>query len=78
MNAIHDDVLRIRNASYYVGAGTYNLFVRNEQNELIRRKVKLGDSNFDHVEVVEGLQEGEQIVISDVSEFTHKEKIKLK
>ena len=78
MNSIHDDVLRIRNASYYVGAGTYNLFVRNEQNELIRRKVKLGDSNFDHVEVVEGLQEGEQIVISDVSEFTHKEKIKLK
>lgn len=78
MNSIHDDVLRIRNASYYVGAGTYNLFVSNENDELIRRKVKLGDSNFDHVEVVEGLQEGEQIVISDVSEFTHKEKIKLK
>ncbi|MBR5150348.1 MAG: efflux RND transporter periplasmic adaptor subunit [Bacteroidaceae bacterium] len=78
MNSIHDDVLRIRNASYYVGAGTYNLFVRNEQNELIRRKVKLGDSNFDHVEVVEGLQEGDQVVISDVSTFAHKEKIKLK
>ena len=78
MNSIHDDVLRIRNASYYVGAGTYNLFVLNEQNELIRRKVKLGDSNFDHVEVVEGLQEGEQVVISDVTEFSHKEKIKLK
>ena len=78
MNSIHDDVLRIRNASYYVGAGTYNLFVRNEQNELIRRKVRLGDSNFDHVEVVEGLQEGDQVVISDVSTFAHKEKIKLK
>ena len=78
MNSIHDDVLRIRNAAYYVGAGTYNLFVRNEQNELIRRKVRLGDSNFDHVEVVEGLQEGEQVVISDVSTFAHKEKIKLK
>ena len=78
MNSIHDDVLRIRNAAYYVGAGTYNLFVRNEQNELIRRKVRLGDSNFDHVEVVEGLQEGDQVVISDVSTFAHKEKIKLK
>ena len=78
MNSIHDDVLRIRNASYYVGAGTYNMFVRNEDNELIRRKIRLGDSNFDHVEVVEGLQEGEQVVISDVSDFAHREKIKLK
>ena len=78
MNSIHDDVLRIRNASYYVGAGTYNLFVCNEQNELIRRKVKLGDSNFDHVEVVEGLQVGDRVVISDVSEFAHRDKIKLK
>ena len=78
MNSIHDDVLRIRNASYYVGAGTYNLFVRNENNELIRRKVILGDSNFDHVEVVEGLAEGEKVVISDVAEFSYKEKIKLK
>ena len=78
MNSIHDDVLRIRNASYYVGAGTYNMFVRNEDNELIRRKIRLGDSNFDHVEVVEGLQEGEQVVISDVSDFAHRENIKLK
>lgn len=78
MNSIHDDVLRIRNASYYVGAGTYNLFVRNENNELIRRKVILGSSNFDHVEVVEGLAEGDEVVVSDVSEFSYKEKIKLK
>ena len=78
MNSIHDDILRIRNASYYVGPGTYNLFVRNEKNELIRRKIILGDSNFEHVEVVEGLQEGEKVVISDVSEFSYKEKIKLK
>ena len=78
MNSIHDDVLRIRNASYYVGAGTYNLFVRNENNELIRRKVILGSSNFDHVEVVEGLAEGDEVVVSDASEFSYKEKIKLK
>ncbi len=78
MNSIHDDVKRIHNASYYVGPGTYNMFVRNEDNELIRRKIRLGDSNFDHVEVVEGLNEGEQVVISDVSDFAHKEKIKLK
>ena len=78
MTSIRNDVMRIRNASYYVGPGTYNLFVRNDKNELVRRKVELGSSNFEHVEVVNGLSEGDEVVISEVSEFAYKEKIKLK
>ena len=44
MNAIKDDVLRISNASFYVGKGEYELFVVNG-DQLIKRKVQLGDSN---------------------------------
>ena len=54
MNAVKEDVLRIANASYYVGRGEYDLFVRTSDNELEKRKVQLGDSNFEYVEVISG------------------------
>ena len=77
MNAVKEDVLRIANASYYVGRGDYELFVLDSENELVKRKVKLGDSNFDHVEVVSGLQAGDQVVISDMGSFKNKNKLKV-
>ena len=46
MKAIKDDVLRISNASFYVGKGEYELLVVNG-DQLIKRKVQLGDSNFE-------------------------------
>jgi HlyD family secretion protein len=45
MNAVKEDVMRIANASYYVGRGEYELFVQDSDNEIIKRKVQLGDSN---------------------------------
>lgn len=77
MNAIKDDVLRIANASYYVGKGEYDLFVVND-NQLIKRKVRLGDSNFEYVEVVSGLEPGDQVVVSDLGNYKEKNKLKLK
>ncbi|MCC8147282.1 MAG: HlyD family efflux transporter periplasmic adaptor subunit [Bacteroidales bacterium] len=76
MNAIREDVLRITNASYYSGKKTYDLFVVNG-DQLFKRKVELGDSNFEYVEVISGLEEGDEIVISTMSEYNDKEKIKL-
>ena len=49
------DILRIKNASYYRGPGNYELFVRN-RDQLERRTVRLGESNVDYVEVIDGLQ----------------------
>ncbi len=76
MNAVKEDVLRIANASYYIGKGEYDLFVVND-DELLRRKVRLGDSNFEYVEVVSGLQEGDRAVVSDMSAFKDKTKVKI-
>lgn len=77
MNAIKDDVLRISNASFYVGKGEYELFVVNG-DQLIKRKVQLGDSNFEYVEVVNGLEPGDEVVVSDMTSFKEKNKLKLK
>ena len=76
MNAVKDDVLRIANSSYYVGKGEYELFVVNG-NQLLKRKVQLGDSNFEYVEVVSCLQEGDQVIVSDMNAYKDKNKLKI-
>ena len=76
MNAVKDDLLRIANSSYYVGKGEYELFVVNG-NQLLKRKVQLGDSNFEYVEVVSGLQEGDQVIVSDMNAYKDKNKLKI-
>ena len=76
MNAVKDDVLRIANSSYYVGKGECELFVVNG-NQLLKRKVQLGDSNFEYVEVVSGLQEGDQVIVSDMNAYKDKNKLKI-
>ena len=78
MNAVKEDVLRLANASYYVGRGEYDLFVRSSEGELQKRKVQLGDSNFEYVEVVSGLEPGDQVVVSDMSRYKNKSKLKVK
>jgi HlyD family secretion protein len=77
MNAIKEDVLRIANASYYTGRGEYELFVVNG-NQLLKRKVQLGDSNFEWVEVIGGLQPGDEAVVSDMSNYQSNSKIKIR
>ena len=77
MNAIKDDVPRISIASFYGGKGEYELFVVNG-DQLIKRKVQLGDSNFEYVEVVNGLEPGDEVVVSDMTSFKEKNKLKLK
>ena len=76
MTAIKDAVLRVANGSYYVGPGEYELFVQ-EGGELCKRKVCLGDSNYEQVEVISGLRPGERVVVSDMSSYQNKNKIKL-
>lgn len=77
MNAVKEDVMRISNASYYVGRGEYELFVRNSDKEIVKRKVQLGDSNFEFVEVISGLQPGDKVVVNDMSQYKNKNKLKL-
>jgi len=74
---LKNDVLRITNNSYYLGAGTYELFVVSG-NRLERREVVLGDCNWDYVEVVSGLQEGDQVVVSDMNAYKNRSEINLK
>lgn len=75
---IMEDVLRIPSGPYYSGPGIYSLFVKTSNNEIKRREVKLGESNYEYVEVTDGLQPGETVVTSDLNEIKNKNTLKLK
>ncbi len=77
MNAVKDDVMRIANGPYYSGPGTYELFMMTG-NSLERRKVQLGESNYEFVEVMSGLKPGDRVVVSDMSQYRNKSKLKMK
>ena len=77
ITSIKDDVLRIRNGSFYSGPGDYTLFVMKNK-ELRTKNVKLGECNYDYIEVISGLETGEQVVVNDMSKYKGKEKIKVK
>ncbi len=70
---IKDEVVRIANAPFFKGPGVYDLFVESSDGELEKRQVKLGDSNYEYVEVVSGLKKGERVVVSDMSNFAKSE-----
>lgn len=75
-HGIQDDVVRIPNSSYYIGAGEYELWVVNG-NKAEKRKVKLGESSFEYVEVVNGLNEGDKVIISDMNQYRNKKELKI-
>ena len=77
ITSIKEDVLRIRNGSYYTGAGDYTLFIHKDANTLVPRSVRLGECNYDYVEVLRGLEEGDSVVVSDMQKFKGKEKIRI-
>jgi HlyD family secretion protein len=76
INAINEETLRIANRSYYMGVGEYDLWVVKD-NEAVKRKVVLGESSYDYVEVKAGLEEGETVITSDMSHYFDKKKIKV-
>lgn len=76
MDAVKDDVMRIANGPYYTGPGVYELFVLSGSS-LERRKVQLGESNYEFVEVISGLNSGDKVVVSDMSQYRNKNKLKV-
>jgi HlyD family secretion protein len=77
VNSIKADVTRIPNRSFYSGSGEYDLWiVKNKKAE--KRKVKLGESSSTYIEILEGLDVGEKIIVSNMSRFRDKSKLQIR
>lgn len=73
-----DNVTRLPSGIYFKGPGDYELFVVDGDSRLVRRQVKLGDSNRDYVEVTGGLVAGDRVVVSDMERYRAKKELKIK
>lgn len=56
---------------------TVGLFVVQENGEAIRRAVRLGRTSANSVEVLEGLEQGDQVILSDMSQWDEFDRIRL-
>lgn len=72
-----DEVLRIPNGPYFKGPGEYSLFVKDGAGRLVRRKMRLGDSNRRYVEVLSGLNPGDSVVVSDMEQYNNSDKLNI-
>lgn len=72
------DVLRVPNGSFYKGEGKYQVFVFDSENRAVRRTVNAGDCNREYVEILDGLQPGDKIIVSDTEQYNTKNKLNIK
>ena len=62
-----DNVVYVGRPAFGQENSTVGLFKLNADGEAIRTNVKLGRTSVDKVEIVEGLQPGDQVILSDMS-----------
>jgi HlyD family secretion protein len=71
-----EKVFRLPNGPYYKGRGYKNMYVIKGKRAY-RTKILLGDSNFDYVEVLDGVKEGDQVIITDIEDRYSRDEIKV-
>lgn len=74
----HLKVVRVANGAGFTGAPVQDVFVLRKDGKAERRTVKIGLSNFDFVEIKEGVQLGEQVIVSDMSKFKNAKELEIK
>ncbi|MGH9338680.1 MAG: efflux RND transporter periplasmic adaptor subunit [Acidobacteriota bacterium] len=73
-----DDVLHVGRPAFGQADSTISLFkVLPGTNEAIRTQVQLGRSSVTTIEVIEGLEEGDEVILSDTSQWDAFDRIQL-
>lgn len=72
-----DQVLKIRKGPFAGGEGVRDVFVIRG-DAAIRTSARFGIAGADHFEVVQGLLEGDEVIISDMSNYMHIKEVRLK
>jgi HlyD family secretion protein len=73
-----DNVLYVQRPAYGQAESTVGLFKLDENGEASRAQVQLGRSSVNQIEVLGGLKEGDQVVLSDMSAWDQFERIRLR
>jgi HlyD family secretion protein len=71
------NVLRVPKGPFAQGSGTDDVFVV-DGDHAVRRRVRFGLSGDDFYEVVDGLAPGEEVILSDMKDYQHLDRVNLK
>lgn len=78
ITARKDRALRIRKGPFISGgSGARDVFVIRD-GAALKTEARIGISSFEHYEVVGGLLEGDEVIISDMRDYTHMEEVQVK
>ena len=72
-----DRALRIKKGQFGGGEGDRDVFVVRGDTAY-RTPARLGIASFDYFEVVQGLLEGDEVIISEMTDYAHLKEVKLK
>ena len=72
-----ENILRLPNGPFYKDRGYKEMYIIRG-NKAYRTKILFGDANFDYVEVVEGLTDGDKVILTDIAEKYTRNEIKVK
>lgn len=78
VTASQSNIVRVPNGPAFKGTPVQDVFIINASGNAERRTVKVGLSNFDYVEIKEGIKNGETVVLTDLSEYKVVKEIKVK
>lgn len=77
VTSFKEDAILIKNGPFYRGGKKQEIFVV-ENEKLIKKEVEFGLSNFNSVEIIRGLSAGEEVAISDMTDFERFEELTIK
>ena len=72
-----ENVLFVESPTFGQEGGTISLFKVGANNEAVRTPVKLGRRSVQYVEVLEGLQEGDRVILSDMQAYENNDRVRL-
>ena len=74
VTATHSHIMRVANGPAFKGPTLQDIFVVNN-GKAERRTVHIGLTNFDYVEIKDGVKAGDVVITSDMSEFKNSKEI---
>jgi len=77
VTAYKSKTTRVQNGPAFNGSQELTVFVQNG-HAATARKVKVGESNSDYVEILSGIKAGEKVITSDMQEYVHLNSVEIK
>ena len=77
ITATQNNVMRVKNGTAFKGGVTQEIFVL-ENGKAVRKTVNIGASNFDYIQIKDGVKQGDVVIISDMKEYKDQPEIEVK